>query len=397
MIKRILPLVVVFALLIPLLVFPASAAEFDYDIMTSIDQIRSWAILDYRDYVQRRDVDGDYDVLKLYDDPDYYGWYLMKGSSSVEKVFGTAEYTPDLSLLNESIVRETRIMFRPYGQSLFSLANIPHQSELTIDTKFLVCEPFPTEIKPYLDLRLTLTYFNSECRKVSSSVQSLNKYFDEETDWTTYTGSFVFDIPDNACYFLIDVKSSLDVVADYIDLNTEMEVDHFSMGLNILTSYRDQEVMGDISDSLDDANDKLGDVSNKLDENNNMMDEIINGEVEPERPEGSDSIDDLGKLEEELLDNVGDGMSDYEVFIDDSVGIIQGHLSAFALMSAIFDSFVGVGWLRGLLIISLSLGIFGYLVNFSFRSAGDSASKSSSKAGKSQLSLPSAEKGLRKV
>lgn len=294
--QRILPLVLVFVLLIPLLVFPALAVD-EY-----IDKIGGFYIIDYRDYVQRRDVEGEYDVLTLFDKPSYYGWYLRKNGGSVEKMYGKDEYSPNLSLLNESIMREVNIMFRPYGQCLFSLANIPHQSELTIDTRFLINDAFPMILNGYIKMRLTLTYFDSEREKISSVVRDLTRYIDDETLWCNYVGSYVFDIPDDACYFMVDTLSTLDINpdADYRDLDTEMIVDHFSMGLNILTSYRDQEVMGDISDNLGDVNDKLDDVNDKLDDTNDKLDDT-NDKLD----DANDKLDDVNDNLETLPDEVG--------------------------------------------------------------------------------------------
>lgn len=90
---------------------------------------------------------------------------------------------------------------------------------------------------------------------------------------------------------------------------------------------------------------------------------IIDGIVNGIAPPGYDSMNGLGDLEDYLQDNTSSGRVEAEEIFDKSPGLVVTHASGFLFLSNVIERMLSVGWLDGILTISLSLGILGFIGN----------------------------------
>lgn len=91
---------------------------------------------------------------------------------------------------------------------------------------------------------------------------------------------------------------------------------------------------------------------------------IINSIINSRPPAGSDSIGSVDDAEDALKDSAGIGSDIADDIFNESSGVILAHVNAFLFLSNVIERMVSVGWLRGILIISLSLGLLGFIANF---------------------------------
>lgn len=104
--------------------------------------------------------------------------------------------------------------------------------------------------------------------------------------------------------------------------------------------------------------------------------DAMNGSTNPKPPAGSGSVGDLGSIEDSLLGDSAAGRDEFSELIDTSIVTLGSYAIAFSFMAFVINEFIAVGWVRHALIMSLSLGVFAYLLNISFRSSGDGRSGS---------------------
>lgn len=375
MIKRIIPLVVIMALVVPFLLFPASAAEFDN-------------YYTYEELYHTVQLNEDATIVTVQVPLDTISFLFARAGNT-----GTYYDESNCFVFEcaENVPYEIRIY--SFSNRLFDIRDIPTGTEFTFDVSLdanIVAQCTGPDIRTaiyYYDINGIETSFKG----ISHDGIGLKDH---------YVLSQKMEKAPGYSFASFGVKMLNFIPKD--DFTGSITVNSFQMKMSIASLYWQEMQTGktnailtevekqleangkkldDVIDKIDQNGEKLDDVIDGVQDNGDKLDEIINGEVNPERPEGSDSVDDLGKLEDELLGSAQEGMDDYEVFIDESMSFIENHAQAFALMSIVFDSFLGVGWLHGIFVISLSLGIFGYLVNIAFKAAGDARSKGA-RAGK---------------
>lgn len=91
---------------------------------------------------------------------------------------------------------------------------------------------------------------------------------------------------------------------------------------------------------------------------------IINSIINSRPPSGSGSIGSVDDAEDSLKDSVSMGSDLADDIFNESSGLILAHVNAFFFLSNVFERMISVGWLRGVLVISLSLGLLGFIANF---------------------------------
>ena len=361
MFKRILPLIVVFALLIPLLISPASA------------------VYDYNDFITNIEVDGDKDIVTFSVPLDSFKIQFVSSEIGLNETF----YSNSFSWPLESLRTYDLYAYAFSKGGYLDVTNIPDGSLVTFDVSISSVQPAGGYSTPSWSTQIY--YYD----KNKTFLGQNNVFHDKDA----IRNNFSFEMTMNKVAGASQATFNLIMkeLQPFYSCDFTFTIESLNLTLSISSLYRLQEqtgktneILSAVEKKLEQNGQKLDDVISGIDQNGEKLDEIINGEVEPVRPEGSDSIDSLEKIEDDLLNSAGDGLSDYQQYIDDSLTVIEGHIPAFAMMSMVFDSFINVGWLRGIFVISLSLGIFGYLVNIAFKAAGDAKSKSArnSKGGK---------------
>lgn len=100
-------------------------------------------------------------------------------------------------------------------------------------------------------------------------------------------------------------------------------------------------------------------------------DELLHGwKPKPEKPSGQDKVDATGKLEQQIGDNAQSGIDDANEVFDDFAGTLDLLYPGMIFITGLFNDILGeVSILRSLLIISLTLGVIGFILNL-FPSVG---------------------------
>lgn len=145
------------------------------------------------------------------------------------------------------------------------------------------------------------------------------------------------------------------------------------------TQEKTNQILEAVEAKLEQNGQKLDDILSSQDEMNDKMDNIINGEVDPELPNGSDSVTDLDDAEGALRDDAQAGLDEGTQIQQSSLDILGQYVNGFAVFSKIFARFSDIPFVNGLLSISLSLGLVSSLINIGFSAAGSSRRSSSSK------------------
>ena len=125
---------------------------------------------------------------------------------------------------------------------------------------------------------------------------------------------------------------------------------------SISSLYRQQAMFGETNELIDEVN-------KQLEENGQKLDDIINGSVTPEAPNGSDTLDDFMDAENELLDQTQDGFDQAVNIFNQAPGIIALYGSAFFFVSSVIEIIATAGWIQGIVIISISLGLIAFIIN----------------------------------
>lgn len=156
----------------------------------------------------------------------------------------------------------------------------------------------------------------------------------------------------------------------FSDSTLDLTAYDFQLTFTISSLYRMQELTGETNELLDEVNRQLeeqgktmDDVLNQQTQTNDKLDDIINGEVNPEAPDGSDKVGDLDDAEGQLRDEAQVGL-DQGVEIQQSVlQILEEYANGFAVFSWLFGLFAKLPFFSGLLYVSVALGTVSALLN----------------------------------
>lgn len=332
MLKRIVPLVAVLSLLVAMFVVPASAAT-----------VNGRTVIDYNDYVSNVKVDGDNDIVTV-SLPAYMYGYQKNDSTGTEFIEGVP--LGSLSCDPTDSINDAAGLYFPGGlitSTFMDLSNIPDAS--VFETSGKVWIEFDHTGSNFVDVG----YWTS-INFYDSSFQFLGVQR-TPTRGVQYTeGAYVFDFeydvainkPEGAVYavtsFIFEVLRT--EITNAFTIWFDFDIPTLQMSINSL--YRLQEQTG---------------------KTNKLLDQIANGEVTPETPDGAGSVGDLDDVEGSLEDDTAAGRQEADHIFNESWGLVAAHMSGFLFLSNVIERMIGVGWLRGLIVVSLSLGILGFIAN----------------------------------
>ena len=109
---------------------------------------------------------------------------------------------------------------------------------------------------------------------------------------------------------------------------------------------------------------------------------LLQGVVQGKPPSSSDTIIGVGELEDYLSGQVDGGINSTDQVFNESSGLVISHLSGFLFLSNVIERMISVGWLRGVIVVSLSLGLLGFIANFAMVAGRSLEHKSKGKGGK---------------
>ena len=90
---------------------------------------------------------------------------------------------------------------------------------------------------------------------------------------------------------------------------------------------------------------------------------IVNAIINSKKPVGSSGIVDVDDLEDYLKDNTSDGREEADEVMNEAPNLLLSHLSGFLFMATVIEVIYSAGWIRGILTVSLALGLFGFITN----------------------------------
>lgn len=331
MIKRIIPFLAVLSLLVSMIVVPASANT-DFDIV------------DYNDYITNTEVDGDNDIVTV-------TFPLELCGMTTKDMYGNRRWPNQRTqsiYLSHSINTGACGFYVP-GSGItttwIDLTNIPDGSEFSFSGDVLVADSLFYRIE--CTAWVGMQYYDVNGQSVGSdNVDKVNFQFTGDLErFYTYSDSIVIEKPSNAVYgcFMVMVEVSSDNIQPD-GRNAEVYFDYRlpTLKMSISSMYRLQQETG---------------------KTNKLLDQIVNDEVTAEPPEDAGAVGDLDSIEDELKDNTAAGREEAEQIFNESSSLIAAHIAGFLFLSDVIERFIGVGWLRGLLTVSLSLGILGFVAN----------------------------------
>lgn len=169
------------------------------------------------------------------------------------------------------------------------------------------------------------------------------------------------------------------------EVNSQLEEQGKTMDDILSEQQQTNDKLDGVQDSLDDTNDKLDDVHGAIDDTNDKLDGITDYEGTPERPDWQDSVDDLEDVEQGALDNVETGMEDADKTFSSALNVISQYAASFAGVTVLFNTFADMPFFSALLSIALSLGIVAAILGIGIDAARSSSRASSkSKKGRSK-------------
>ena len=132
---------------------------------------------------------------------------------------------------------------------------------------------------------------------------------------------------------------------------------------NYLLQLKGQGSTDQIIGSLGQVNDNLDGIQGSIDDTNENLDEIINGEVNPQSPDGADDFDDLISSEDALFEEVKQHFKDRESVFDDALSAFKTFRSSLEVILRILNLFLQLEFVRYLFQLSLSLGVLAVILN----------------------------------
>ena len=150
-----------------------------------------------------------------------------------------------------------------------------------------------------------------------------------------------------------------------------IEIMTMSCQMSISSAYRmyeeanqeNNKLLHEISKQLQNQGMTLDQVLEQNKSNGDKLDQIIEGTVVPSAPVGSDKVEDLGELEDGLMDSAQDGLDQADTIFNSAPGIVALYATGFLFMSSVIEHVASAGWISGIITVSLALGLLGFIAN----------------------------------
>lgn len=321
--KRFFPIFICLCLCISVFAVSASAETIEVDGRT---------VIDYLDYIDGYDLifaDDGWAFIRV--DPSFLGsraYDALNGERFFER--GTQEFTLQCNTADGS---EMWCASYYPGASItntfLTLENIPDGSKFWIQFFCDVeAEEFQTELA--VAMHTGIVYYDSNFNVVSHDTEVTNYVIDAENMRLTDICEMTITKPENATYCVFETEIVFTTQRSnntgYIPIACQFDMPSLKMA----TSYTHL---------------------------------IINAIINSKKPVGSDGIVDVDELEDYLNESGANGREEAEEVMDEAPDLVLSHLSGFLFMATVIDVLINVGWIRGVLTVSLSLGIFCFITN----------------------------------
>lgn len=322
-----------------------------FGITVSAEEVDGRTVLNYMDYITA------YDLFNPTDGWAYIDFGYEYFTSHKQDLNGTSlpsrgQRVWNLTIANSSDSSAHVISQFPGGMSndvFLDLNNVPTGSQFQIqaiaDTEGI--EDYQTEI--VVTINSGISYFDENFNFISDdwSSQLTFRFYDSER--FSQIVELTINKPELAryCTFYSRCNFSTGQSNDLVD-SIQIEFQFSKPNLKISTSYTQI---------------------------------IIQGIVNARPPSGSGTIVDVDDLEDILNGSTAQGREEAEKLFQSAPEVIEQFFSAFVFMNMTLSSLVSSAWFSSILTVSLSLGLFSYVVNMG-NTLGRSVEHRGSKGGK---------------
>lgn len=346
MLKRILPVIVTVSILLSCVIVSASAAE----------------IYQYEDHISRivQDPSNSENVLVYVNLPLNVCWEVVdqttgetwnySGDSIEHYVAQGHKYTVWVSSFGAAVRWPTS-----WSGDVLDISTLPASTQIQ---QVLYCDFNGGIVLNGLSAR---SYYGNTPTTVHSPASQY--VFQETGDGYLYT----FNIPEGYKYFFtqqyftdVVAQGSADMVMTFksstlvISLN-ELYFEYQQTGAN-------KELLQAIEKKIESNGQTLQDVLDQQVNINDKLDDMINGEVNGTPPEGSDIVDDYQSAEDQLMDSVEGGSSEFDDVSMTAWDRLYTYQQSFLAFSYLFNLFADIPFFQSLLYISLTLGSVVFLL-----------------------------------
>ena len=321
--KRIFPIFLCLCICLSVFAFSVSAKE-----------VNGRTVLDYMDYVTA------YDLFNPTDGWAYISFGANKFTAFVNDANGFSGSGVGTRLMRVSIPNDET----PY--QAHALSEFPGGFS---NNTFLAVDNIPSGSKMWIQAIGDTVGLESHQAEILIKMNSGVSYYDANFNWIRddYSESKFYSFYTSERFNqIIELPLNKPDNAAYCSFYTRV---NFGVGQS-----SEQTPTIDINFQFSDPNLKISTSYTQI---------LIEGIVNARPPEGNDTILDVDDVEDYLAGATGDGKDLADTVMDEAPDLLTLHLSGFLFMATVIDILVSAGWIRGVLIVSLSLGIFGYLTN----------------------------------
>lgn len=353
----------------------------------------SAASVSYQDFDPQIVVDGDANLITIDIPVDYYKLGLRDGNlNTLGSWSGVDSFTYHITN-----GEQYSILFTIFQNGVpFSLTDIPNGTVFNVDFSVTTIASFfedgvgfQTEYWWYDASGATVSWeYHNESPKGYNGLYSFSFPVSKRNGITSFSfGGTYYPAP---CISPYDMRFSLDSVQMQFSISNFYLLQQSNQQTHALLDEVNRQLaeqgksMQDILNQQQQTNDKLDSIQGEQEQTNEKLDDIINGEVDPETPEGADKIDDLDNAEGQLREEAQAGLDQGVEIQQNVLQILEEFANGFAVFSWIFGLFAKQPFISGLLYVSVSLGTVGALLNLGLSAAKSSGSRSAkaAKAGK---------------
>lgn len=334
--KRIFILLICVALLVCALAVSASAETFSYG-----------------DYVTNVKVDGDNDIVTVVipiksAEIILYDYNTDKSNRALATNANFPVYKDHSYSLNMTL----------YYPDSISLTDIPSGTMLTVDADVNLVHGSLDISSAYEDG--FFYFYNANMGRVNSYVAKVNSigYFKWNLELPEYESTYKSFCPGIAYRKFIPNE----------DTNLSVNINSVTLQFSISSLLRLQQETGR-------TNAILGEVQKQLESNGQKLDDIINGQVKPLPPLGSDKFEIYEGLEGDMRDEISGGIDEALNVQQNALQVFVQYASAFAAIVWMFNWFADIPFFSGLLYVSLALGLFASLLGIAFNYANSHNNK----------------------
>ena len=247
------------------------------------------------------------------------------------------------------------VSFTPLGNRVIDMSYIPTGSLVVLG----VMMDYTTS---FVDVTATalVNYYDKDMNYLDTSWDTDLSISNGERSACTLN----LDYPYGAKYFSV----TFEVYSYSPGYMTEayMYLADFDLTLTVPSSVRVQQQLDKNNAQLEDVGDKLEDLDNQQQQTNDKLDEIIDSTVAPESPDGDDTVNDYGDLEEGIMNDMSSNFSDADGYLTSATEIISKYGTALLAVSHLFGIFWKFPFFAELVMVAFAFGMFGTLLGVGF-------------------------------